>query len=81
MSRYDVNGSEASEEPEADAGVLENLLSITSKTDIDDAETELLDVLYQDTFDNFPEQLTFNRIKSWHRRWLGNLYSWAGEYE
>ena len=80
MSRYDVNGSEGSEEPGADAGVLENLPGITSKNDIDDAETELLDALYQNIFDNFPEQLTFDLIKTWHQRWFGNLYPWAGEF-
>lgn len=80
MSRYDVSGSEGSEEPGADEGVLENLPGITSKSDIDDAETELLDALYQNTFDNFPEQLTFDLIKIWHQRWFGNLYPWAGEF-
>ena len=80
MSRYDVSGSEGSEEPGADEGVLENLPGITSKSDIDDAETELLDALYQNTFDNFPEQLTFDLIKAWHQRWFGNLYPWAGEF-
>jgi len=80
MSRYDVSGSEGSEEPGADEGVLENLPGITSKSDIDDAEIELLDALYQNTFDNFPEQLTFDLIKAWHQRWFGNLYPWAGEF-
>lgn len=62
------------------SGVLENLLGITSKNDIDDAETELLDALYQNIFDNFPKQLTFDLIKIWHQRWFGNLYPWAGEF-
>lgn len=80
MSRYEVSGSEGTKEPGADEGVLENLPGITSKNDIAEAETELLDALYQAIFDDFPERLSFDQLRGWHLRWLGNLYSWAGEF-
>lgn len=79
MSRYDATGSETEFQPHSDAGILRNSLGLTKKQDIDDAETELLEALYQKIFSKNVHKLTFNDVKSWHRQWLGNLYSWAGK--
>ena len=80
MSRYTVDSVEGKCQPSAEDGVLENLLGIHSKADIDDAEMELLQSLYLHVFDQFPLILESADIQEWHRLWLGNLYEWAGEY-
>lgn len=79
MGKYDVYGDEGKEQAGTDEAVLSNLLGITKSADIDTAETELLEAIYQDVFDNFPKSLSTDLIKHWHYRWLGNLYEWAGD--
>jgi len=46
-----------------------------------EAETELLEALYAYVFDTIDadQPLTVALLKEWHRKWLGNLYSWAGQ--
>jgi cell filamentation protein len=78
MSRYDVNNSEGDFQPGGEEGVLRNRLGLTRKQDIDDAETELLQALYEHVLSDSSEILTFDDIKRWHHLWLGNLYEWAG---
>lgn len=48
---------------------------------MDEAELVLLEQLYQSVFEEqFPEgQLSVVMLKTWHRRWLGNIYKWAGQ--
>lgn len=79
MSRYDATGDEAEFQPHSDAGILRNSLGLVNKQDINDAETELLEALYQKVFSKNVDKLTFDDVESWHRQWLGNLYSWAGK--
>lgn len=79
MSRYDVHSAEAQMQPGGEEGVLLNTLGLLTKQDIDDAETELLAALYQRVFDDFPENLSVAMLIHWHKQWLGNLYSWAGQ--
>ena len=78
MSRYDVSGSEGEFQPGGEEGVLSNRLGLTLKQDIDDAETELLQELYQRVLASPAASLAFSDIERWHRQWLGNLYDWAG---
>lgn len=78
MTRYDVTGSEGDFQPGSEEGVLHNKLGLTRKQDIDDAEAELLQALYEQELSASIERLTFDDIKRWHRQWLGNLYEWAG---
>ena len=80
MSRYDVSGSEGDYQPGSEDTVLANMAGITDANDMNIAETELLDDLYEYVFDNFPEQLNWSLLCEWHRKWLGNLYEWAGRY-
>lgn len=80
MSRYAVSGSEDEYQPGSENRVLGNLVEITDSADMNIAETELLEALYIQVFDVFPETLTFQTICQWHRAWLGNVYSWAGQY-
>lgn len=61
--------------------MLENYLGIIDPADMDEAELVLLEKLYQNVlFDHLPQDvITVNEIKTWHHRWLGNVYEWAGE--
>lgn len=81
MTRYTVDGSEGEYEPGSNALVLKNKLGITDPAEMQEAETELLLDLYTYVFGSVsPEQrLTVALIKEWHRKWLGNLFDWAGE--
>jgi len=79
MSRYDITGSEGEYQPGSDNKVLRNLPGITDPEEMNIAETDLLEELYLQVFDNFPEELTFETLCQWHRAWLGNVYSWAGQ--
>ncbi|MDP2505885.1 Fic family protein [Oceanobacter sp. 3_MG-2023] len=79
MSKYEISTDEGVWQPGAEAGVLKNLRGLTLKDDIDAAETKLLEDLYFEVLGNLPDVLTFDDICRWHRRWLGNLYDWAGK--
>ena len=81
MSRYHVSGSEGQYANNSGEQVLANKLGITASDEIDEAELVLLEKLYQSVFEErFPEgQLSVALLKSWHRRWLGNIYDWAGQ--
>lgn len=80
-SRYAVDGPEGEFEPGSNQRVLSNLVGITSPDDMDELELELLSQLYDGLLlDELPEQtITVAMLKSWHRRWLGNVYAWAGQ--
>lgn len=79
-SRYKVSGTEGQFQPGSDDRVLLNLIGLTDPADMMIAETELLEALYLQIFDNFPSEVTFQTICNWHHTWLGNVYSWAGHY-
>ncbi len=61
--------------------VLRNKLGITIVEDINAVELELLDQLYSAVFDEVSAEqiLTSSDIAEWHRKWLGNVYDWAGQ--
>ena len=79
MAKYEISTDEGSAQPDGEDGVLKNSLGLTLKEDIDIAETELLEALYFGVLNDVPDELTFSDICTWHRRWLGNLYEWAGK--
>ncbi|MFO7954670.1 MAG: hypothetical protein R6U45_07740 [Thioalkalivibrio sp.] len=81
MSPYRATGPDESAEPDSDGRVLANKMGITEQRELDEAETQLLRMLYEEVFANLePDQpLDVPLIKHWHRRWLGNLYDWAGQ--
>jgi cell filamentation protein len=81
--RYDTTGNpEAEFEPCSNELVLKNKLGIRDPDEMDEMELDLLIQLY----DVIPEvidvdqRLTAAVICEWHRRWLGNVYPWAGRY-
>ena len=81
--RYDVSGlPEAQFEPGSNGLVLKNLIGITSKQVMDEADARALeqamDVLvraYSET-----HRFTATDLCDCHRTWLGNIYEWAGRY-
>jgi cell filamentation protein len=79
--RYQVSGIEGQSEPGSDGKVLANKLRIVDPNEMDDLESQLLEDLYESVLRrNFPDRrLWVADLKNWHHRWLGNVYSWAGE--
>lgn len=80
MSRYSVNTTEGEYQSGSDGQVLKNLLGIASKDEMDELEFDLLAQLYESVLvEDLPDRgLTVEDLKAWHRRWLGNVYAWAG---
>lgn len=80
-NRYQVSGTQGEFQSGSDHLVLANKLGITSLDDMNELELGLLTQLYEDVLVNaLPErQLTVADLKTWHHRWLGNVYAWAGQ--
>lgn len=80
-SRYDA-GVETEFEPGSRGRVLRNLLGIQRVGDMDLAESRALDAVQVWAAGNFDSRHRFTAedIQELHRRWLGGIYAWAGEY-
>ena len=80
-NRYQVSGTQGEFQAGSDHQVLANKLGITSPDDMNELELGLLTQLYENVLVNaLPErQLTVVDLKTWHHRWLGNVYAWAGQ--
>ncbi|MFT7724211.1 MAG: Fic family protein [Roseateles sp.] len=80
MGRYAIGGDEGECQPGSDGRVLRNLAGIASPEDMDELELALLAQLYDAVLvEDLPDRrLTVADLKTWHRRWLGNVYAWAG---
>lgn len=78
--RYQADGSQGALQAGSDGQVLANRLGITQADEIAEAELILLAQLYEAVLiDALPERaLTVDDLVTWHRRWLGNLYEFAG---
>ncbi len=81
MAKYDVTGSQGLYQPGSNELVLANKLGITDVEDMDEAELVLLEKIYEDVLINhLPKGIIKPEdIQTWHRRWLGNVYEWAGD--
>jgi cell filamentation protein len=81
MNRYKVHTAEGEYQAGSDGRVLKNLLGITSPEEMDEVELGLLIQLYESVLmEDLPVRaLTVEDLKTWHRRWLGNVYEWAGQ--
>jgi cell filamentation protein len=77
--RYAVQGAQGEFQPGSNDRVLANKLGIQSVEDMD--ELELLQRLYEEVLvKHLPNRaLTAEDLKTWHRRWLGNVFAWAGQ--
>ncbi len=80
MSRYEISGLQNSYQEGSDGEVLANKLGIVRREDMDEAELMLLRKLYFAVLREHPVEgrITVRLIRDWHRRWLGNIYRWAG---
>lgn len=80
-NRYAVGGAEGEYEPGSNERVLKNLLGLADPAQMDELELELLGQLYNDVLlHHLPDHaIAVEHIKDWHRRWLGNVYQWAGQ--
>jgi len=82
-ARYDVSGLvEAQFEPGSDERVLRNRLGVKSPMEMDVAEARALEAAMVGFVGEFDEKHRFIAadIREIHRRWLGGIYEWAGEY-
>jgi cell filamentation protein len=80
-SRYE-SGPEGEFEPGSRGRVLRNLLGIRRVGDMQVAESQALDAVQLwaiSTYDS-RHRFTAEDIRELHRRWLGGIYPWAGEY-
>jgi cell filamentation protein len=79
--RYAVSGAQGEFQPGSDERVLANALGITSSEDMDELELDLLQQLYADVLVEYlpSRSLTVDDVKTWHHRWLGNVFAWAGQ--
>jgi len=79
--RYDASsGIEGRYQPGSNDKVLANKLGITDSSEMDDVELGLFDQLTDTVIAEVAvdQRLTVADIYEWHRRWLGNVYEWAG---
>ncbi|MCT7945586.1 Fic/DOC family protein [Shewanella septentrionalis] len=82
MSKYHIGTTEDEFEPGSGGHILRNKLAITDEEDMAEVETQLLLKLYEYVFQSGvieSEHLSVGMLFEWHRKWLGNVYYWAGE--
>lgn len=81
MTKYEAGGSQTLFQPGSGDRVLLNKLELTDPEEMEEAELMVLAKLYDWIFFKaFPaRRITANDLKNWHRRWLGNIYDWAGQ--
>ncbi|MFT0532077.1 Fic/DOC family protein [Castellaniella hirudinis] len=79
MNRYEVSGWQNTVQEGSDGRVLKNKLGIVNQSDMNHAELVLLHKLYDSVLQSPPSgPITVRLVRQWHRRWLGNVYTWAG---
>ncbi len=82
-NRYSTDSCvESAHQPGSGGRVLANLAAITRVRDMQQAESEALEslnlaVLHEVTAQ---QRFTIDDLCAWHRRWLGHLYAWAGDF-
>lgn len=80
--RYEATGAETEFEPGSRGRVLRNLLGIRLVREMEQAESRALYAATQALIDQTRLDHRFNAadLCRIHRLWLGDIYSWAGEY-
>lgn len=81
--RYDLsNRTEGQFEPDSGGKVLKNRLGITDPQQMETLEFDLLDALEHELLQEIAtdQVITALDLCTWHRRWLGSVYDWAGAY-
>jgi cell filamentation protein len=81
-SKYDAAGPETEFEPGSRNRVLRNLLGITRVRDMEEAESQALELAQDEALRKFAADHRFNAkdICDLHGMWLGPIYAWAGRY-
>ena len=81
--RYDTTGnSEGQYQPGSQELVLLNKLGITELQKMENTEFDHLIQFQVALFDELliDQQITSKDLCEWHRRWLGEIYEWAGNF-
>ena len=81
--RYDTTGNPEGEyQPGSNDKVLLNKLGITDLLEMEEFEFDQLINFEVSLFEELTidQQLTVNDLCDWHKRWLSNIYEWAGNY-
>lgn len=81
--RYDTSGNpEGQYQPGSDHQVLLNKLGITDPQEMENIEFDYLVHFQSALFDELAidQKISTNDLCDWHRRWLGPVYAWAGNY-
>jgi cell filamentation protein len=80
--RYTAQGPEAESEPGSHGRVLRNLQGIRSIREMERRESAALLTVTEVMIDTTrqDQRFTADDIRGMHRRWLGDIYEWAGEY-
>ncbi|MDQ3040385.1 MAG: Fic family protein [Pseudomonadota bacterium] len=81
--RYSTqDSSESAFQPGSRGRVLANSLGIVRVRDMQVAETrallDLTDALLDEV--GVAQRFSVHELRDWHRRWLGGIYPWAGDY-
>jgi len=81
LSKYELHSAEQRYQPGSGDSVLANKLGIIDVDEMEALESGLLLMLYEELFieDQPLSGLAFEHIRVWHRKWLGNVYDWAGK--
>jgi cell filamentation protein len=82
---FDIHWTAESElefQPGSRGRVLRNLLGITRVRDMEEAETQALNVTQRAALKIYGSEHRFTPadIRRLHRMWLGSIYPWAGKY-
>jgi cell filamentation protein len=82
MRKYVATGIEAEFEPGSRGRVLSNMLGIVRVRDMNEAESQALQLAQEAALDLYGTEHRFDSqdIRALHRLWLGLIYPWAGEY-
>ena len=81
--RYATDGSiESAHQPRSHGRVLANLAGITRVRGMQQAESEALESLTLALLDEVDAEqcFTVDDLCTWHRRWMGGIYAWAGDF-
>lgn len=80
--KYAATGIEAEHEPGSRGRVLRILLGIVRVRDMNEAESQALELAQEAALDLYGPEHRFDGedIRALHRLWLGLIYPWAGEY-
>jgi len=81
LSKYELHSAEQRYQPGSGDSVLANKLGIIDVDEMEALESGLLLMLYEELFieDQPLSGMAFEHIRVWHRKWLGNVYDWAGK--